>query len=47
MASKKLPAKPTMREAFNAAQGPATERPYNNANKMVAKKVAKKRKMSK
>jgi hypothetical protein len=29
MASKKkLPAKPTMKEAFNAAQGPAVGRPY-------------------
>lgn len=43
MKAKKSAKKPTMAEAFNAAQGPAVARPYNNANK----KVAKKRKMGK
>lgn len=32
MASKKLPAKPTMAEAFNAAQGPAVARPYGKTS---------------
>ena len=32
MASKKLPAKPTMAQAFNAAQGPAVARPNGRGN---------------
>jgi hypothetical protein len=32
MASKKLSAKPTMREAFKAAQGPAVARPNGRGN---------------
>jgi len=32
MASKKLPAKPTMAQAFNAAQGPAVARPSGRGN---------------
>lgn len=32
MASKKLPAKPTMRQAFQAAQGPAVARPNGRGN---------------
>jgi hypothetical protein len=32
MASKKLSAKPTMREAFQAAQGPAVTRPNGRGN---------------
>jgi hypothetical protein len=32
MASKKLPAKPTMAQAFNAAQGPAVARPNGKGN---------------
>jgi hypothetical protein len=32
MASKKLSAKPTMREAFQAAQGPAVARPNGRGN---------------
>ena len=40
-AKKKMSAKPTMKEAFDAAQGPAVARPYGK--KMGSGKSAKKK----